>query len=330
MPFRDLKRDKKRQKEQTPKRRTMKQKQQSWVMTGLKALKVIAMLATLIFAQPGLDWSSPIDHFETFAGKMSAGRTAVPFELDLDPKTQDILTPHGFANACFQVLRLRVGGADLHAPVCSTWVWMSRGSTLRSACRPLGRSDSKKVHEGNVMTARVMVLMILAACKGCWSILEQPQSSLMSCHPTFQRMLKLLRIFKVTVKMCDYGGSTDKPLTLFSKIADILEERQPSKRASGECPEMTVKYIDGSGKQRCKGGADLKASQHYPPLFGKCLAKVRSKHLKKVRSQARQFLRRAAQEGGELDDRMGTNAHWLKHADLYPVLSYLTNNAVDN
>ena len=195
-----------------------------------------------------------------------AGRAAVPFELDLDPKTQDILTPHGFANACFQVLRLRVGGADLHAPVCSTWVWMmldstkllfywgswkhvfvlaripkyfydfqpviekipihllswvriivrSRGSTLRSACRPLGRSDSKKVHEGNVMTARVMVLMILAACKGCWSILEQPQSSLMSCHPTFQRMLKLLRIFKVTVKMCDYGGSTDKPLTLFS------------------------------------------------------------------------------------------------------------------
>ena len=92
----------------------------------------------------------------------------------------------------------------------------SRGSTLRSACRPLGRSDSKKVHEGNVMTARVMVLMILAACKGCWSILEQPQSSLMSCHPTFQRMLKLLRIFKVTVKMCDFGGSTDKPLTLFS------------------------------------------------------------------------------------------------------------------
>ena len=43
----------------------------------------------------------------------------------------------------------------------------SRGSTLRSACRPLVRSDSKKVHEGNVMTARVMVLMILAACKGC-------------------------------------------------------------------------------------------------------------------------------------------------------------------
>ena len=39
MPFRDLKGDKKRQKEQVPKRRTMKQKQQSWVMTGLKALK---------------------------------------------------------------------------------------------------------------------------------------------------------------------------------------------------------------------------------------------------------------------------------------------------
>lgn len=32
--------------------------------------QVIAMLATLVFAVPNLSWD-PIDHFETFAGKMS-------------------------------------------------------------------------------------------------------------------------------------------------------------------------------------------------------------------------------------------------------------------
>ena len=69
----------------------------------------------------------------------------------------------------------------------------------------------------------------------------------------------------------------------------------------------------------------------WPPRFGKCLAKVRSTHLKKVRSQARQFLKRAAQEGGELDGRVGTNAHWLKHADLtrccltWPTLQLTSN-----
>ena len=43
--------------------------------------KVIAMLATLIFAQPGLDWSSPIDHFETFAGKMSVTKGEIQAAL---------------------------------------------------------------------------------------------------------------------------------------------------------------------------------------------------------------------------------------------------------
>ena len=30
--------------------------------------------------------------------------------------------------------------------------------------------------------------------------------------------------------------------------------------------EIIVRYVDGAGKQRIKGGADLKASQAYPRL----------------------------------------------------------------
>lgn len=55
---------------------------------------------------------------------VQAGRSAIPFELLLDPSSQDILSPEGFANCCYQMLRLKVGGGAFHAPVCSTWVFL--------------------------------------------------------------------------------------------------------------------------------------------------------------------------------------------------------------
>lgn len=53
-----------------------------------------------------------------------AGRAAVPFEITLDPESQDILSPQGFANAVYQTLRLEPGTGALHAPVCSTWIFL--------------------------------------------------------------------------------------------------------------------------------------------------------------------------------------------------------------
>lgn len=47
------------------------------------------------------------------------------------------------------------------------------------------------------------------------------------------------------------------------EIDDLLNERR-APRAIQNAPEMTVRYMDKSGKMRCKGGADLKQSQHYP------------------------------------------------------------------
>lgn len=66
------------------------------------------------------------------------------------------------------------------------------------------------------MAARVMILLLLGAAKGCWSIVEQPQSSIMELHPTFQRTLKMLRMFKLGVRLQDFGGATPKPLNLYS------------------------------------------------------------------------------------------------------------------
>lgn len=93
----------------------------------------------------------------------------------------------------------------------------SRGSTLRSNSRPLGRTDSQKVHDGNIMTSRCMILCILAAAKGVWWLVEQPATSIMELHPSFQIALKLLApIRRLRVLMSDFGGSSKKPTYLYS------------------------------------------------------------------------------------------------------------------
>lgn len=66
------------------------------------------------------------------------------------------------------------------------------------------------------MTARVMILVLLAASRGVWWCLEQPSSSIMELHPTFQRMLGLLDVYKLSVSMGDFGAPSQKATTLYS------------------------------------------------------------------------------------------------------------------
>lgn len=55
----------------------------------------------------------------------------------------------GFIRALQLVLRLRVGGL-LHAgPPCSSWVWVSRGSTKRTRANPMGCAKLPATAEGN-------------------------------------------------------------------------------------------------------------------------------------------------------------------------------------
>ena len=187
------------------------------------------MMVALLFSIDGLSWDTPTDHVELFAGKMSVtrgewaeGRTAVPFEINLDANNMDILSSSGFANAVFQICNLKPGSGCLAAPVCSSWVFMSRGTTLRTKARPLGRSDNEGVINGNIMTARVLILMLLASAKGIFWLLEQPESSLMEHHPCFQEVLAMVKLVKKTIYMQNYGGSSPKPTILYSRLSPDL------------------------------------------------------------------------------------------------------------
>ena len=49
--------------------------------------------------------------------------------------------------------------------------------------------------------------------------------------------------------------------------------------------------------------------------------------MRKVKKRARQFLCRAETSQDQLDERKTINSHWLKHANLMPVLNYLATKA---
>ncbi|CAK9021539.1 Uncharacterized protein SCF082_LOCUS15391 [Durusdinium trenchii] len=169
------------------------------------------------------------------------------------------------------------------------------GSTLRSKCRPLGRRDSQKVADGNCMVSRCMILCILAACKACWWVLEQPASSIMEYHPSFQRMLRLLGgTRRMMLCMSNYGGQTRKATVLYSshgEIDDLLDEATEPVQSSGPPPEMTIRYQNQKGEWR----------------FGRAMSKTRTKNARAVKRAARRFLRKALDTENTLDSAVASN-----------------------
>ena len=92
----------------------------------------------------------------------------------------------------------------------------SRASTLRSESNPMGRSDSEAVRNGNILACRCFILLLLASCKGCWWIMEQPSTSTMEFMPCFQHLMAMVRVRKMVLSLADYGSPTLKRTNLYS------------------------------------------------------------------------------------------------------------------
>lgn len=142
----------------------------------------------------------------------------------------------------------------------------------------MGDTSKPSVRMGNLLTARTVLLLLVAAAKGCWWVCEQPATSLMEKHVLFQRLLRLVAVHKLRIRMSDYGAPTPKPTILYSSplLANMgsvtawlghqaIESLSDfSVQTELEQRKMVRHYVDGSGKSRVTGSRDLKASQAYP------------------------------------------------------------------
>ena len=130
------------------------------------------------------------------------------------------------------VRRMKSGGLLMCAPVCSSWVWMSRSVTLRSKILPLGDIRCATVAAGNLQVSRpdvshqipnikclsshgsdatqtstallygrlVLLLLFVAHLGGTW-VVEQPMTSLMWSRPRFQELFGKMKVPRPSVML---------------------------------------------------------------------------------------------------------------------------------
>ena len=120
-----------------------------------------------------------------------AGFSAVGYDIEKDPRHQDLCTPIGFLHAIWLVLAMAPEAMGWFATVCSSWIFMSRSSTCRSLQDPLGRTDLECAVNGNCMVGRGVLLQMLVMCLGRFWALDKPMSSLMQMHPGLLHVVEL-------------------------------------------------------------------------------------------------------------------------------------------
>ena len=169
---------------------------------------------------------------EYFAGVKSIARGArrenmrsASFELKdcrYDDE-QNFLTHSGFTLALQLSRRLeRRHGLQWWAPVCSTWVFMNLGTSVRSEFNWEGNSAIEDVAAANTMVWRMCLIILPSISVGCAFIIEQPASSLMQWHPGMLMLKRYCRAqnggpFGVTSTWLGmFGDETSKQVKCYS------------------------------------------------------------------------------------------------------------------
>ena len=214
------------------------------------------------------------DFIELFCGEanlskglLDNGWVGLSLDVKKDPVMQNLMNPSGFLALIVWFFKLKTGRAlEFYGTVCSTWIFMSRVSTKRSATMPLGDLSSATVVYANVMVSRVSLLMLLGWCKLCDQMQEQPMTSLIAAHPRQKQVASVLHWDCVVMAMGAYGAPTEKPTKLWITCTwlNSLKKKyipEPGKTA----PKLVTR--DGSGGVTGIRGA-LKESQTYPVGFG--------------------------------------------------------------
>ena len=131
------------------------------------------------------------------------------------------------------------------------------------------------------MLARMVLQAFVYEALGvCWFI-EQPRNSMMAELPRFKFMAKSLVLYRISLRMGDYGADTEKPSWLYttSKELENIGKLKTRHFQKGDAEHnLATSYVDGGGNRRCVGNQFLKGSQAYPRGFGVAVHKVYMQH----------------------------------------------------
>jgi hypothetical protein len=107
--------------------------------------------------------------------------------------------------------------------------------------------------------------------RNCLFLAEQPSSSLFELHPRWQILETVVgdRFHKMHMWMQPYGSGSPKATLLYSNNVAVTDGLWLPLARSASVTVQTVSRFIQNGQERVRGSAELKATQAYPPGFGK-------------------------------------------------------------
>ena len=205
----------------------------------------------------------------------------VRLQILVNPEFMDILSPKGFVYALLLALKCKtMESFAMLATVCSTWVFINRGTSGRSLWRPMGDEWKPSVKAANIMVARMVLVKYLLEAKRIFWILEQPQSSIQIEHDRLQEFVANMSAAGTPVRkaftwMGAFHAETAKGSFLYSTHPDVSKfARDLPENFAPNRHDVYRVSIDKAGRARVCGGADLKGTQGYTREFGKCTVEV--------------------------------------------------------
>ena len=200
-----------------------------------------------------------------------AGHNSRTFDIIDLGDLQNLNTPQGLATAIVYALSLVERGLAHWANVCSTWIFLSRGSTGRRSGRVWGLPGRAYITENvavaNAAAVRMIMICLLLTFRKVSFILEQPLSSIMHELPLWSCIPR--RLSKKHTHMGSFGALTPKPTWLLSGHT----------WHGGLCRSLPADFVNlnsgtvtrctgADGEAKVAGGPRLKETQAYPPAYG--------------------------------------------------------------
>ena len=203
------------------------------------------------------------------------GDRFLPYDRDLDPVHNNILSALGLLCPLRMLLRVWEGGLTWSGQVCSTWVWLARSSTRRTWELPRGCEFGQCAREGNRMAGIKALFMCFCYARGLDFVVEQPASSLLWRHDALRHVAFRARelgfmYHQVSTFMSQFGAATPKPTTLTGNRSWLHALTRDSPGHCDEPSNTATVSVDENGRRHVTGdktGA-LKHTQEYTPEFG--------------------------------------------------------------
>ena len=178
----------------------------------------------------------------------------------------DLCSDEGLATAICTLLRVREGGLCFMGPQCSSWIWLSRSTTRRSAADPDGDLSLPTVREGNHLNKVVALLVTIAGLAGISWVIEQPSSSLFFHTQIMRSVILEVNPFQRWLSLNKWGHFAQKS-TLLIGVAGFLSNmgkelsKQAKKRGCGKASKASAKKAESKASSTAKAKAKAKVAK---------------------------------------------------------------------